>query len=136
MFEDGQISSTWKNPDFELDGLIYDETDNIFYMVEDKFYLTESQLSKTEVTLGKFRNFVAMERPKADTDETRKASRRWDMFFGDAGVVKAHLEQQPLTVSVFLGFHSSESESLLSLARDKGFMLMGPDGGHYKVLDK
>ena len=105
-------------------------------MVEDRFYLTESQLSKTNATVEKFRQFIEMDRPNSNTDETRKASRRWDMFFGDAGVVKAHLVQQPPTVSVFLGFHSSESEYLLSLARDNGFVLMGPDGMHYKVLDK
>ena len=136
VFEDGQISSQWKNPDFQLDGLIYDETDHIFYIVEAKFYLTESQLSKTVTTLDNFCHFVAMERPNANSDENRKASRRWDMFFGDAGVVKAHIVQQPPTVSVFLGFHSSDSEYLLSMAREKSFMLMGPDGMHYKVLDE
>jgi hypothetical protein len=43
VFEDGLISNSWKDPNFGLDGLIY--------MVEATFYLTESQLAKTEFCL-------------------------------------------------------------------------------------
>ena len=40
---------------FELDGLIYDETKNILYMVESKFHLSETELIKAEETWGKLK---------------------------------------------------------------------------------
>ena len=58
IFGDNEISKSWKDPNFELDGLIYDETPNIFYMIGAKFYLTESQLAKTEATLSKLCQFL------------------------------------------------------------------------------
>ena len=34
IFGDNEISKSWKDPNFELDGLIYDEIANVFYMIE------------------------------------------------------------------------------------------------------
>ena len=131
VFKDGSISNKWKDPDFELDGLIYDETANSFYMVESKYHLTHKQLSSTKNASRHFRDFVGSIRP--DLRTARIAARRWDSFFGESGVVDLSVKDNT-TVHVFLGFHSRESESLISLAKEESYILIGPVGDCYKVL--
>ena len=130
IFDDNEITKSWTDPNFELDGLIYDETANIFYMIEAKFYLTESQLAKTEATLGNFCHFLQMNKPQSSN---KKSARRWNSFFGELGYVKPHNAAKS-TVTVFLGFHSSYSEHLITEAKSKGYMVISPNGAYYKVL--
>ena len=94
-------------------------------MVEAKFYLTESQIAKTEETFDKFCASVQMNIP--DPSLNLKSARRWDLFFGELGIVKSCIAAKP-TVSVFLGFHSCESKYIITLAKSKCFILIGPDG--------
>ena len=130
IFDDNEITKSWTDPDFELDGLIYDETANIFYMIEAKFYLTESQLAKTEATFSNFCHFLQMSKPQSTN---KKSARRWNSFFGELGYVKPHNAAKS-AVTVFLGFHSSYSEHLITKAKSKGYMVIGPKGAYYKVL--
>ena len=129
VFEEYGIGKVWRDPDFELDGLIYDQTANIFYMVKAKYHLTQQQLSKTEETLRKFCEFVHMDQPdKSD----RKSRYRWNAFFGYEAVVQTDVIP---CVSVFLAFHESESDDLITAAKSKDFILIGPEGYLYKVLN-
>ena len=132
IFGDNEISKSWKDPNFELDGLIYDETPNIFYMIGAKFYLTESQLAKTEATLSKLCQFLQINKPHPSD---RKSARRLNLFFGESGIVKQDPDNAAKpTVSVFLGVHSSCSEHLITEAKSKDYMVIRPDGTYYKVF--
>lgn len=80
VFEDGQISKSWNDPNFKLDELIYDERANIFYTVKATFYLSESQLAKTEENSLKFRRFVKMDEPNHSYN--LQSARRRNLFSG------------------------------------------------------
>ena len=58
MFEDSSITNIWLYPDFRIYGIIYDETDNIFYLIEYKKDLDTNGLSKVEEILEMFRGFL------------------------------------------------------------------------------
>ena len=100
-------------------------------MIEAKFYLTETQLTKTKATLVKFRHFLQMDKP---TSLGKKSARRWNSFFGELGYVKSDNATKP-TAAVFLGFHSSYSERLITDAKSEGYMIISPNGAYYKVLE-
>jgi len=130
IFQDRSISKKWTSPDFEIDGLIYDQTDRIFYIVESKSHLTEDGISKAVTTFEKFRRFINEPMPST-TDRVKL--RRWKEFFdADSGIVVN--KEGEIMVSVFLGYHSIEDECLLTQAAAKQFTLVGPDGSHYRVM--
>ena len=58
VFQDRSISMKWTSPDFEIDGLIYDQSDRIFYVVESESHLTEDGTSKTVKTFEFFSRFT------------------------------------------------------------------------------
>jgi hypothetical protein len=129
VFQDRSISKKWTSPDFEIDGLIYDETDRIFYIVESKSHLTEDGMSKTVTTVEKFRQFTNEPMP---SKSNRVKLRRWKDFFDkECGVVN---KEGDIAVSVFLGYHSVQDEDLLTQAAERHFALIGPDGSHYRVM--
>ena len=102
VFQDHSISKRWTSPDFEIDGLIYDQTDSIFYIVESKSHLTEDGMSKALTTLEKFCQFT--NEPMPSTADRVKL-RRWKMFFdADSGIIVN--KEGDIKVSVFLGYHS------------------------------
>ena len=115
---------------FEVDGLIYDKTANIFYMIDANFYLTESQLAKTTENFTKFCDFVKMGQPD---HSARKSRFHWNLLFGYEGIVEPDIAAQS-TVSVFLAFHESNSDDLITAAKSQNFLLIGPEGYLYKVL--
>lgn len=137
--ENTSIERKWTylpNYDFDLDGLIYDETNNILYMVESKIHLSVEELSKAETTWHKFRLFLQSEKPKIGLREsnTRIFCRQWDNFFSDEyGIVQ---NRQKTRIEAFLGFHTVDSHAILKDAKKKGFQLIGPDGKNYKVYDE
>lgn len=130
MLEYSHLIPKWTDPDFELDGLIYDKTANIFYIVETKVNLTEAQVTKTEVTSKRFYDFV-MNEPTKTTSKI--VARRWEYFFGEDGVIKLDIGTKP-TIFVFIAFHTSSSEIIIASAKSKGFMLIGPTESFYKVI--
>ena len=66
---------------------------------------------------------------------TLESARRWNLFFGESGIVKPDPDNAAKpTVSVFLGVHSSCSEHLITEAKSNGYMVIRPDGTYYKVL--
>ena len=128
IFREECVSNKWKKPeDFELDGLIYDKTDNILYMIEAKYCLTDDQLSSAKRTLRLFSNFLQTPRPSED----RAAGRQWDVYFGSDGIVGTE-KQSTLEVQAFLGFHSVESDAILAAAKDQ-FIVIEPNGLYYHV---
>jgi hypothetical protein len=136
VFQEEGICQNWPEPNaFELDGLIYDKTCQHFYMVESKYFLTDHAFKKTENTLEKFEQFLAMDKPQNSNDSRgRKLIRQWDDFFDTRrGFVKQ--KQEDIPVSVFLGFHSIQYHYLVSKAKAKNFILIGPQGSHYKMLE-
>jgi hypothetical protein len=133
VFEDCEISKKWSSPDFELDGLIYDEIDHIFYMIESKYFLTTDALGKTATTFANFVNFTRMKKP--ELQDRSKLATRWVRFFEGERSITRGRDGNEATVKVFLGFHACDSESLLDEAKSKSYMLIGPDGSHYKLLD-
>jgi hypothetical protein len=71
---------------------------------------------------------------KPDPSAYRKSARHWNLFFGEFGILKGVITTKP-TVSVFLGFLSSATEYLVTLAKSKDFISIRPGGSYYKVLD-
>lgn len=133
VFDTNEITKKWPPPNvFELDGLIYDQSDNILYMVESKFHLREGELTKACETRRKFELFL--ESNFLDVGDRKDAfNRRWSHFFNkEYGLIK--VEARP-SVKAFLGYHSSESKNVLDKARREKFQLIGPRLGtaNYEV---
>ena len=67
----------------------------------------------------------------------RKSARRWNLFFGESGIVKRDKAAKP-TVSVFLGFHTSDAEPYIRFltndAKSKGYMVIIPSGSYYNIV--
>ena len=129
-------SKKWNYPphfNFEVDGLVYDQTVNVLYMVESKFHLTLKELAKAVETWNQLADFVRSEKlPNVDSN-ANFFNRLWNLFFNGEDAL---IQNKDLTVvKSFLGFHSVESEAILDEARKHGFKLIGPDGNHYHVYE-
>lgn len=86
VFQD-EVYNKWIHPpDLVIYGLIYDETENIFYIVES---------NKTEETLEKFSQFIRMDKPPIRHCELR----RWSFFFDkECGIVSGNKERTTATI--------------------------------------
>lgn len=85
VFYEYSVTRFWKYPSvFDLDGLIYDETENIFYIVEFYHTHTEERIEEAKEKVDKFRQFLQMKEPLRSE---RKTWLRWDAFFGELGVL-------------------------------------------------
>ena len=79
-----------------------------------------------EIPIGQKKGLDAHQKPTR-----RDELRRWSEFFSrECGIVH---DKERVNVSVFLGCHSLEHESLLLGATKKDFTLIGPDESHYEV---
>lgn len=138
LLSDTSITKKWNFPpkyDFEVDGLIYDETDNILYMVESKYNLTHKELSKAEKTWEKLDDYIKHSERMPITDSVaRRFNRIWLDFFGEVGTITG--SRETIRIEAFLGFHSAESEKVVNDADAKGFRLIGPHGQYYHVLER
>lgn len=83
VFQDEVYESWTLIPDLVINGLIYDETENIFYIVES---------NKKEESLEKFSQFIRMEKPKSSLNNG-KDGRIWNFFFDEeSGIVIGNKE--------------------------------------------
>lgn len=87
-------------------GLIYDQSDRIFYIVESKSYLTEDGISKTVAKISPIYK--------------RAHSVYYGHFFDADSDIVANKKGE-IAVSVFLGYHSIEDDFLLTEAAAKKF---------------
>lgn len=82
---------TWINPNYTLDELFYDQTENSLYVLsKENFSRSDEKTMKVETTLELFRDFVNQEKPLcrqgsgAQTcSECRRKIRRWSEFFDE-----------------------------------------------------
>ena len=135
VFEFYDQKKNWIEPIFELDGLLYCENTNTFFIVESKFFLSSGELQKTKATISKFSTWLCSAKPERRRD-TMANYRKWMVFFeGDDRVVKGG-RREDATVELFLGFHTCTEEGVLHLAtKTEGFHLIGPEDGYYAVLE-
>lgn len=128
----------WNYPpryDFELDGLIYDRTDNILYMVESKFRLSPREVGKVETTQSYLMDYIKSERmPASSGDIAKRFNRIWNLFF-NCGEDTIIVDKMNTQVYCFLGFNSAESQEVVLEAKSKFFKLIGPNDGLYCVYE-
>ena len=111
--------------EFDIDGLIYDETDNILYMVESYVNLTPKELSRAVLTREKFEAFIRhSERTNSTVSADRTYDRIWLSYFGEFGVLTG--SRETIHVEAYIGFYSAESGDVLDEAAEMGLRLIGP----------
>ena len=79
----------WTEPNYELDGLIYDQTENTFYViVRENFSDDDIKRLKIEATLEEFRKFITYDKPickkgsgRGSCLTCRRKIRMWLEFF-------------------------------------------------------
>lgn len=86
----------WTEPNYGLDGLIYDQTENTFYViVQENFLDDDIKRLKIEATLEEFRKFITDDKPICKKGYGRESCltcrskiRRWIEFFDpDSGCI-------------------------------------------------
>jgi hypothetical protein len=92
---DGCVGLTWVDPFYKLDGLIFDQTENSFYIITNEIFSDsyERQM-KLEVTIELFEKFIQQDKPKCNLGSSgncskcRKKIRRWLEFFDEeSGII-------------------------------------------------
>lgn len=136
--EISEISKDWRHIYFfELDGLLYDETDNIIYMIESKYVFNDNELQKAKETKRKLLEYFNSNLLNGKTAEIRAFNRRWKFFFDATdGVISG--KKSEINIKAFLGFHSVQSSDVIEKAIKADFILIGPKTGasNYEVYNK
>ena len=103
-----QLSLT-KLKGFEFDGIIYDVSENLFYLIiiiDFRDFRNESDLRQRDEYVKKFYNFLQMERP----DSLTILASHWEKFFGDIEIVKKDIAKRS-NVSVLIGCDETTKSS-------------------------
>ena len=91
----------WTEPNYELDGLIYDESENTFYViVKDNFSDDDEKRIKVEEYLVHFRNFIMGEKPSCH--DCRRKIRKWSEFFDPVSGIIIRSDEKKVYTKIFV----------------------------------